>query len=162
MEKDVGVLITTDLKPSKQCSAAAGKANGVLCQISREYRDKKTFIQLYKVYVRPHLEYCMQAWSPYYKADKEKLEKIQRTAVNMVARLMGRTYDQKLKEVGLTTLEERRNSGDMIQTFMIVHGIDMVEAGTWFNMASERGREGTVNTRNSKGTTRIVEGDGGQ
>ena len=59
VEKDVGVLITTDLKPSKQCSAAAGKANGVLGQISRgvKYRDKKTFIQLYKVYVRPHLEY---------------------------------------------------------------------------------------------------------
>ena len=66
VEIDVGVLTTTDLKPSKQCSAAAGKANGVLGQISRgvKYRDKKTFIQRYKVFVRPHLEYCIQAWSP--------------------------------------------------------------------------------------------------
>ena len=60
-EKDVGVLISSDLKPSLQCSSASGKANGVLGQISRavNYKDKKTFIQLYNVYVRPHLEYCV-------------------------------------------------------------------------------------------------------
>ena len=79
MEKDVGVLVASNLRPSQQCSAAAGKANGVLGQISRavSYRDKKTFLQLYKVYVRPPLEYCIQAWSPYWKADKEKLEKVE-------------------------------------------------------------------------------------
>ena len=115
-EKDVGFLVATTLKPSLQCSAAAGKANGVLGQISRgvKYRDKKTFLQLYKVYVRPHLEYCIQAWSPYTQADKEKLEKVQKRAVGMVAGLRGRNYEQKLREVGLTTLEERRVSGDMI------------------------------------------------
>ena len=84
-EKDVGVLVATTLKPSLQCSSAAGKANGVLGQISREvkYRDKKTFVQLYKVYVRPHLEYCIQVWSPYTQADKDKLEKVQKRAVGI-------------------------------------------------------------------------------
>ena len=118
MEKDVGVLVADTLRPSQQCSAATGKANRVLGQISRavSYRDKKTFVQLYKVYVRPHLEYCIQAWSPYWKADKEKLERVQRRAVNMVAGLKGKTYEDKLKEVGLTSLENRRNRGDMIQS----------------------------------------------
>ena len=149
VEKDVGVLVASNLRPSQQCSAAAGKANGVLGQISRavSYRDKKTFVQLYKVYVRPHLEYCIQAWSPYWKADKEKLEKVQRRAVNMVAGLKGKTYEDKLKEVGLTSLEERRNRGDMIQTFKIIHGLDNVDVGTWFKMAGDRAREGAVNTR---------------
>ena len=122
-----------------------------------KYRDKKTFIQLYKVYVRPHLEYCVQAWSPYLKADKEKLEKVQIRAVNMVAGLKGRSYLDKLREVNLTTLEERRERGDMIQTFRIVQGLDNVEMGTWFQLANQREREGAVTTRLNSDTTRLVE-----
>ena len=160
VEKDVGVMVANNLKPSQQCSAAAGKANGVLGQVSRavKYRDKRTFVQLYKVYVRPHLEYCIQAWSPYTQADKDKLEHVQRRAVNMVAGLRGRSYEQKLREVGLTTLEERRIRGDMIQTSRILNGIDQVDASTWFAMATDRDRVGAANTRNSTDTTRLVEG----
>ena len=77
--------------------------------------------------MRPHLEYCIQAWSPYWKADKEKLEKVQRRAVNMVAGLRGKSYQEKLKEVGLTFLEDRREIGDMIQTLRIIHGLDNVD-----------------------------------
>ena len=159
-EKDVGVLVTTNLEPSQQCSAAAGRANSVLGQLSRavKYRDRRTFIQLYKVYVRPHLEYCVQAWSPYHQGDKDKLEKVQRRAVNMVAGLRGRTYEQKLVEVGLTTLEDRRLRGDMIQTFRILNGIDQVEPSTWFTMAHARDRAGAANTRHSEDTTRTVQG----
>ena len=62
-EKDIGVIISDSLKPSSQCAAAARKANQVLGQMSRSfhYRDRFTWIQLYKVYVRPHLEYAVQA-----------------------------------------------------------------------------------------------------
>ena len=160
IEKDIGVLVANTLKPSQQCSAAAGKANGVLGQVSRavKYRDKRTFVQLYKVYVRPHLECCIQAWSPYTQGDKDKLEQVQKRAVNMVAGLRGRSYEQKLREVGLTTLEERRIRGDMIQTSRILNGIDHVDASTWFDMVADRDRAGAANTRHSRDTTRIVEG----
>ena len=49
----------------------------------------------------------------------------------------GRTYEEKLAEVGLTTLEERRVRGDMIQVFKILHGYDDVNKNTWFSMAGE-------------------------
>ena len=66
VEKDVGVLMADNLRPSQKCSAAAAKANGVLGQISRavKYRDKKTFIQLYKVYVRPRVGFSRGTWEP--------------------------------------------------------------------------------------------------
>ena len=57
-ERDIGVLISNDLKPSLQCASAAQKANQLLGRMSRSfsYRDKYTWIRLYKVYVRPLLE----------------------------------------------------------------------------------------------------------
>jgi len=66
-EKDVGVLVTNNLKVSSQCVQAACKASKVLGMIKRQFRilDKSSFIILYKNFVRPHLEYAIQAWSPY-------------------------------------------------------------------------------------------------
>ena len=77
----------------------------------------------------------------------------------MVAGLKGKSYQEKLKEVGLTSLEDRRERGDMIQTCRIIHGLDNVEIGTWFQLASDRSREGAVNTRQSRDMTRLVEGE---
>ena len=66
-EKDVGVFIQEDLKPTKQCASAAAKANSILGQMARSfsYRNKTVWISLKKTYVRPHLEYCIQAWNPW-------------------------------------------------------------------------------------------------
>ena len=55
----------------------------------------------------------------------------------MVSGLKGRTYEEKLAEVGLTTLEERRVRGDMIEVFKIMHGHDDVDRNTWFSMAGD-------------------------
>jgi len=65
-ENDLGVLISKDLKPSKQCVAAANKARSVLGMIYRNFKviNKRQFLTLYKTYVRPHLEYCMVTEPP--------------------------------------------------------------------------------------------------
>ena len=66
-ERDIGVIIHKSLKPSLQCKEAARKANGVLTQIARSfhYRDRKTFLNLYTTYVRPHTEFSTPAWNPW-------------------------------------------------------------------------------------------------
>ena len=89
----------------------------------------------------------------------EKLEKVQKRAVNMVAGMKSKNYADKLKEVGLTSLEERRSRGDMLQTFRIINEVDNVEAETWFTFASERVRDGATSTRHSRDTTTLVQGD---
>ena len=121
-EKDIGVVVSNTLKPSAQCAKAAKKANAILGQMSRafHYRDN-VFVRLYKSYVRPHLEFAVQAWSPWFVKDIELLERVQRRAVNMVLGLKATSYEGKLKELGLTTLQERRERGDMIQVWKYLH-----------------------------------------
>ena len=70
-EKDLGVAMNANTKVSEQCRIAASKGNQVLGMIRRNitYTDKSLIVPLYKTIVRPHLEYCIQAWSPYIRRD---------------------------------------------------------------------------------------------
>ena len=72
-EEDLGALITKALKVSAQCSRATKTTNRVLGMIRRTFtcKDEQTIMQLYKSLVRPHLEYCVQAWHPYLTQDIE-------------------------------------------------------------------------------------------
>ena len=97
-------------------------------------RDKEHFIKLYTVFVRCHLEYSIQSWSPHLKQDIKVLETVQQRAIRMTSGLTG-TYEEKLKQVGLTTLEDRRTRGDLIQTFKILHQCDNIPVSTFFKMA---------------------------
>ena len=157
-EKDVGVYITPDLKPSLQCCRAAEKANRALGQLSRglHFRDRKTFLGLYKTHVRPHLEHAVQAWSPYLVGDVETLEKVQRRAVGMISGLRSRRYEDKLKELRLLSLQERRERGDYIEAFCILNGVDQVRPEIWFDLSSARTRTGATNTRRA-GNTHALE-----
>ena len=147
-EKDVGVMIHHTLKPSLQCAKASARANQVLGQLARGvgYRDKVTFLQLYRVYVRPHLEYAVVSWCPWSKGDRDCLEKVQRRALGMVTNLQAGTYESRLREAGMTTLQARRERGDMITTFRIMEGHDRVDRSTWFKTVEE-GRGAGVRTR---------------
>lgn len=132
-EKDIGVHIHSSLKPSLQVAEAAKKANQVLGQLLRSvsYRDKFHFVRLYKQRVRCHLEFAVQAWSPWLQQDIKLLEDVQKRAVRNICGLTG-SYEEKLKQIDLSALVERRVRGDMIQTFKIMNNIDDVNSNVWF------------------------------
>ena len=64
--------------------------------------------------------------------DIEILEKVQRRAVNLISGLKGVSYEEKLKELGVLSLEKRRKRFDLIQTYKILSGIDQVDSSIWF------------------------------
>ena len=70
-ENDLGVSMNANMKVSEQCRIAASKGNQVLGMIRRNitYKEKSSIVPLYKAIVRPHLEYCIQALSPYLRKD---------------------------------------------------------------------------------------------
>ena len=154
-EKDIGVIVQRNLRPSLHCAKAAKKANSVLAQISRavSYRDKDTFLRLFRTYARPHLDYCAPAWSPWTVGDKEVLEKVQRRAIGMVTNFKGKTYEEKLAEAGMITLEERRKRGDLIQAYRVLRGVDDVDPSLWFEMVEPR--PGATTTRETGGVMNV-------
>ena len=109
----------------------------VLGQLTRafHYRDRHVFVRLYEQYVRPHLEFCTQAWAPWNEEDKMCLEKVQQHAIKMVSGLRGRTYEERLQELDLTTLEEHRHQADMSMVHKIVHNQSGLKPENWFEMA---------------------------
>ena len=126
IEKDLGVYVQDNLKFERQINDSVRKANNMVRIIKHTftYLDSKSLSILYKTYIRPHLEYCVQAWSPYLHKDVDKLESVQRSVTKILPNFKNLPYHQRLAELGLTTLQERRVRGDLIEVYKIVEGID--------------------------------------
>ncbi len=143
-EMDLGVKVTRNLKPTEQCSKAAGRATAVLGQLTRNfhYRDRHMFVRLYKRYVRPHLEFAVPTWAPWLAGDTATLERVQEKAVKMVTGLKGRSYEDRCVELGLERLDVRRDKQDMVEVFKQLQGENSL-----FTMAGTGGRN--VRTRSA-------------
>ena len=57
-----------------------------------------------------------------YKKDKELLERVQHRFTKMFSGIKDKPYEERLKVLGLWSLEERRNRADLIETFKLVWG----------------------------------------
>lgn len=137
-EKDLGVWISKDLKWTKQCNTAANKAMSVLGMIKRSFShiSIESFKILYNTYVRPHLEYCVQIWNPYLKKDIECIEKIQRRSTKLVHGFDKMPYEQRLKALGLYSLQRRRLRGDLIETYKILTCKEKIKSDQLFQKAT--------------------------
>jgi len=98
--------------------------------------DKEDFNILYKMYVRPHMEFCVQAWSPSMVKDIQILEKVQQRATKWVTDLQNKSYDERLKVLKLTSLEKRRKRGDLIEIYKIITGKEDIDSKNLFRIAA--------------------------
>src|SRR6266536_4144867 len=133
-ERDLGVIVQANLKVSSQCTKSVNRANQVLGMIYRTItcKNKEIILKLYKTLVRPHLEYCIQAWNPWLIKDIEKIERVQHRATRMIPALKKLTYENRLSELGITTLETRRLRGDLIEVFKILKGLEGIDRDKLF------------------------------
>ena len=141
-EKDLGVIIHQSLSNSVHVANAVKKANQALAMINKTVinKDKFTMTKLYKTLVRPHLEYCVQAWRPHLQGDINKIESVQRRATRMVKGLNKVEYTERLKRLNLTTLECRRLRGDLIETYKILNGKEELDPDKFFKLAESNTR----------------------
>jgi len=107
-ERNPGVLVDSKSAMSHQHALVARKANGILGYIKKNVANKsmEVILLLYFALVRPHLECCVQFWAPWYKKDRNLLERVQWRGTKMIKGLEHLSYEQRLSNLGLSS---RRN-----------------------------------------------------
>ena len=141
-ERDLGVIFNTSLKWKNQITTASNKANQMLGRIKKSFAsfDRKLLRSLYLTFVRPFLEFAVPVWSPILKSDCDKIERIQHRATKMVQSIRYLPYESRLKALDLTTLAERRQRGDLIQMYKIMHNFDKYDKCNRFQIINNQVR----------------------
>ena len=118
-EKDLGVIIDSELKFEEHIPTKVQKANAIVGLIRRSfsYLDGPLFKKLFTTFVRPHLEYAQAVWSPHLKKHINLLENVQRRATRLIDGYKDLSYPERLESLGLPTLVYRRARGEMIEMY---------------------------------------------
>ena len=125
-EKDLGIIIDSELIFAEHSSSKVKKANTIVSLIRRSftYLDCKSFTMIYTAFVHPHLEYAQSVWSPHSQKYVNMLENVQIRATKLVDGLGNLDYEERLRRLNLSSLAFRRFRGDLIELYKNFHQND--------------------------------------
>ena len=112
--RDLGILISEDLKFHAQIDQACKRAHAEIKRIRRSFvsRSPAFIAELFKLYVRPHLEYAVEVWNPRCRGDVIKIEKVQNIMTKLIPHGHILSPQQRNAKLGLSSYEDRRLRGD--------------------------------------------------
>ena len=157
--KDLGFLVTGNLKFSEHCQKISAKAIKICALLFRVFRTREitTLIRAYKVYVRPIVESGISVWNPYLKKDIDIIEKVQRYFTRRLfwrCKLQMLEYYQRINFLDLETLERRRIKADLTLCYKMKHDLVELNFDDFFEIReysrASRGHSQTLITQKSR------------
>ena len=151
LEKDLGVFVSCDLKPSQHVAKVAARANRIIGLMKKnfDFLDEETILSIHCSMIRPILEYAVQSWCPYLAKDIEELEKVQHRVTKLVPGLYDTPYEERCRKLKLPTLKQRRERGDLIEVYKILRGHEGTDYNKFFKLrtSSTRGHNWKLEKR---------------
>ena len=134
--KDLGVTVDNELNFSKHISQIAAKAFQRSNLFFRVFkcRDRDFLVAVFKIYIRPLVEYCSPVWNPYLKKDIQLLQQVQKRYTKRIPGLAHLSYPERLNRLGLESLELRRLHSDLSMCYKIMNGLVNIPLEEFFTL----------------------------
>ena len=135
--RDLGVTIDSTLKfhlhiRSRVLFINNLTSNILSCTLCRE---ANFILNIYKMHIRPLLEYCSYIWNTGYAGDLSMMERIQRRWTRSIEGFEGMSYGQRLSNLNLFSVQGRLLRADLILTYKIFHGLTSLRPDSLFQVA---------------------------
>ena len=126
-------------RPDKMVSKQVQKAHLKLTQFNSAFTYRgKTWLKLYKTYVKPSMLFATEAWRPTTLESVERLEVVQRRAVRMARGQGAGGYREACRKAGLNSIQEELDEADIVRTYRIMYGHDKLDKETFWKMEEAR------------------------
>ena len=123
--RDLGVNITPSINWTPHINLMVDKARQITAWILSVFKDRseETIMSLYKALIRSRLEYLSPLWNPTKQEDIKNIEGVQRFITSKVQGLTDFPYHDRLKTLGLMSLQRRRERFIIITVWKIINKV---------------------------------------